>query len=77
MRMFTGIARVPKHVWDSDPAVRADLERLIERLEGLALDVGLDPESNICLTDGEADVRVGISEEMDEFLREAPGTWRM
>jgi len=75
--MFTGIARVPKHVWDSDPAVRDDFERLIKRLEGLALDVGLDPDRNICLTDNKEDVRVGISEEMDMYLREEPGTWRM
>ncbi|WP_278248037.1 hypothetical protein [Pseudodesulfovibrio hydrargyri] len=40
------------------------------------MDVGLDPARNVIRTEVDDEVRIGISEDMDEFYREAPGSWR-
>ena len=45
------------------------------RLES-ALNQGLDPAKNVTVAEGEKEIRVGISEEMDEEFREASGEWR-
>lgn len=77
--MYTTVARFKKNDLEH-PEVRAKLDGLREHLEGLALDSGLDPELNIRETratdEGQEEVRLGISEEMDLYLREAPGEWR-
>lgn len=42
----------------------------------VALDEGFDPDKNVTVAEGEKEIRVGISEEMDEEFREGPGSWR-
>ena len=44
--------------------------------EEVALDQGLDPAKNVTIAESEKEIRVGISEEMDEVFREGPGEWR-
>jgi len=44
--------------------------------EQAALDQGLDPVRNVTQAEGDKEIRVGISEEMDEEFREASGGWR-
>ncbi|WP_043645841.1 hypothetical protein [Fundidesulfovibrio putealis] len=44
--------------------------------EQSALDQGLDPAKNVTQAEGDKELRVGISEEMDEEFREASGGWR-
>lgn len=76
MTTFITAARFPAHSYASDAEVKRRADRVVEHLHDLALDVGLDPELNIRVSDGEEEVRIGVSEEFDEFLREAPGEWR-
>lgn len=69
-------ARFPRESYEMDDAVRERAEKTRRHLEELALDSGLDPEKNVTLTKADDEVRIGVSEEFDEYLREAPGTWR-
>ncbi|MBG0777493.1 MAG: hypothetical protein H0S85_13800 [Desulfovibrionaceae bacterium] len=69
-------AAVPRGAYDTDETVRARIEGVHRHLRELALDVGLDPDGNVLLDVGEDAVRVGLSPEMDEYLRDAePGLW--
>ena len=74
--MFITAARFSKNTYEKDEAVRAKAARVIDHLEQLALDVGLAPEENVALTDAGKEIRIGVSEYFDEYLREAPGEWR-
>jgi hypothetical protein len=58
-------------------------EKLRETAEGVrdhwrevALDRGLDPDKNVIMQESDTQIRVGISETMDEEFRSEPGTWR-
>ncbi len=57
-------------------AVKKDAEAVSKHWQEVALDVGLDPEKNVTIAEGDKEVRVGISEEMDLKFREEPGEWR-
>lgn len=83
--MFTTVARFRKSRLENDAEAREKMESIRSHLEGLALDLGFAPEENIKVedlsqpdagVDPQDEVRIGISQEMDEFLREAPGDWR-
>jgi hypothetical protein len=76
MTTFITAARFSADQYADNPEVRRRADRVVEHLHDLALDVGLDPELNIRVSEGAEEVRVGVSEEFDEFLREAPGEWR-
>lgn len=70
------VARFTRTHYDEDTATRERVDEIITHLKDLALDVGLDPEANVQLNVNQDDVRVGVSEVMDAYLREAPGEWR-
>jgi hypothetical protein len=74
--MYLTAARFQRESYDSEESVRRRVDHLRKHLDELALDVGLDPERNVTVSMGEEEVRVGVSEEMDLYLREAPGEWR-
>jgi len=61
---------------DNLKEIQRDADKVKTHWSEVALDVGLDPELNVTVLDGEREVRVGISEEMDLFFREQPGEWR-
>lgn len=69
-------ARFAKEEFEKDQAVRDKADEVQNHLNELALDVGLDPERNVTRTDAGDEIRIGVSEEMDQYLREAPGGWR-
>lgn len=56
--------------------VKPAAEAIRKHWEEVALDQGLDPAKNVTIAEGEKEIRVGISEEMDEVFREGPGEWR-
>lgn len=56
--------------------IQRDADKVKNHWSEVALDVGLDPELNVTVLDGEKELRVGISEEMDLYFREQPGEWR-
>jgi hypothetical protein len=61
---------------DNLKEIQRDADKVRNHWSEVALDVGLDPELNVTVLDGEREVRVGISEEMDLHFREQPGEWR-
>ena len=73
---FITAARFPKDRIENDEAIRARADQVQHHLEEIALDVGLDPKLNVTRAEVGNEVRIGISEYMDEYYREAPGTWR-
>ncbi|MEF2145507.1 MAG: hypothetical protein V3573_08685 [Desulfovibrionaceae bacterium] len=72
--MFIATARIPKEHFDRDPVVRAKIDAMQRHLENLAQEGGLDPQFNVVRVITESEVRIGISEDMELFLREVPGT---
>jgi 1,2-phenylacetyl-CoA epoxidase catalytic subunit len=56
--------------------VQQYLDRNREHWEEVALDVGLDPAKNVRVQEGEKEVRIEISEEMDLYFREEAGSWK-
>lgn len=75
-KTYVTAARFDKTRLETDGALREKADRVQHYLEEIALDVGLDPNKNVTRTEVDDEVRIGISEEMDEFYREAPGSWR-
>lgn len=73
---FITAARFPKAHFDANEAIRARADQVQHHLEEIALDVGLDPELNVTRSVVGDEVRIGISEYMDQYYREAPGSWR-
>lgn len=73
---FIATTRVPKDVYLKDPEVRHKVDGILDHLNNLALDVGLDPGKNVVFEELDREVKIGISEEFDLYLREAPGEWR-
>lgn len=76
MITFITAARFPKDRFDHDEAMRLKADHIQHHLEEIALDVGLDPALNVTRSDTDTEVRIGVSEYMDEYYREAPGAWR-
>ncbi len=56
--------------------VKKSAENIRDHWREVALDVGFDPAKNVTVAEGDKEIRVGISEEMDMAFREEPGTWR-
>ena len=73
--MWVLVARWLKKENNTD-LIKKDAEKVSNHWREVALDVGLDPEVNVIISEGEREVRVGISEEMDMHFREQPGEWR-
>lgn len=73
---FITAARFSKDQLDSNEAIRIRADQVQTHLEEIALDVGLDPALNVKRAEVGDEVRIGISEYMDQYYREAPGTWR-
>lgn len=61
---------------DNEEDVKQAAEAIRKHWEEVALDQGLDPGKNVTIAESEKEIRVGISEEMDEVFREGPGEWR-
>jgi hypothetical protein len=73
---FITAARFPKDRFEHDESLRLKADHIQHHLEEIALDVGLDPALNVTRAETDTEVRIGISEYMDQYYREAPGTWR-
>lgn len=56
--------------------VKRSAENIRDHWREVALDVGFDPAKNVTVAEGDKEIRVGISEEMDMAFREEPGEWR-
>ena len=73
---FITAAKFDKNLMETDEHVRARADQMQQHLEDIALDVGLDPKLNVTRAEVGDEVRIGVSEYMDQYYREAPGTWR-
>ncbi len=73
--MWVWVARWLKK-GDNLEEIKNFAEKVKDHWREVALDVGRDPELNVTLDEGEKEIRVGISEEMDMQFREEPGGWR-
>lgn len=73
---FITAARFPKDLFDTDENLRLKADTIQDHLEQIALDVGLNPKLNVKRIEADGEVRIGVSEYMDEYYREAPGLWR-
>lgn len=73
---FITAARFDKNQLETDAGVRAKADEVQRHLEDIALDVGLDPKRNVARQNIGDEVRIGVSEYMDQYYREAPGSWR-
>lgn len=66
--------------WLKKPGNEAEIKVAAENIrkhwQDVALDEGMDPDKNVTVAEGDKEIRVGISEEMDEEFREGPGEWR-
>ncbi|EGB14495.1 hypothetical protein DND132_1286 [Pseudodesulfovibrio mercurii] len=75
-KTYVTAARFDRNRLKNDEALREKAEGVQRHLEEIALDVGLDPSRNVIRAEVGDEVRIGISEDMDEYYREAPGSWR-
>lgn len=73
---FITAARFPRVDYHTDETIRTRADQVQHHLEEIALDVGLDPTLNVTRSETDDEIRIGISEYMDQYYREAPGTWR-
>ncbi len=73
---FITAAQFSKDCFDKDESTRARADQIQHHLEEIALDVGLDPALNVKRAEVGDEIRIGISEYMDQYYREAPGSWR-
>ncbi len=73
---YIATTRVPKDAYLKNPEVKHKVDGIVDHLTNLALDVGLDPDANVIFEELDNEVKVGISEDFDLYLREAPGAWR-
>lgn len=66
--------------WVKTPGTEAEVRQAAANIrkhwEEVGLDQGMDPAKNVTVAEGEKEIRVGISEEMDEIFREGPGEWK-
>lgn len=72
---FTAIAKVERSRYDTDPAVQMWITGVKRHMEELASDVGLVPERNVLLSVTENEVRLGVSEAMNTYMREESAYW--
>ncbi|WP_243439884.1 hypothetical protein [Fundidesulfovibrio soli] len=75
MTTWIWVARWIKNT-SNEAAVKQAAAGIRKHWEEVALDQGLDPAKNVTIAEGEKEIRVGISEEFDEEMREGPGEWR-
>ncbi|GAB7079766.1 hypothetical protein [Megalodesulfovibrio paquesii] len=73
---YIATTRVPRKQYQTDPIVRNKVDGILAHLHNLALDVGFDPEKSVIFETLEDEVKIGISEDFDLYLRESPGEWR-
>lgn len=73
---YVTAARFSKGSYDASATVRDQALSLKRHLEEVALDSGFDPSANVVFSEDSNEVRIGVSEEFDFHLREAPGGWR-
>jgi hypothetical protein len=71
---YVWVSRFVKKDQDTD-SLREVVQANRKHWENVALDLGFDPSVNVTVRDGEKEIRLGISEEMDATLREEPGDW--
>lgn len=66
--------------WIKKPGQEDEVRRAAEGVrrhwEEVALDVGYDPKKNVTLMEGDKELRVAISDEMDTTFREGGGSWQ-
>jgi hypothetical protein len=75
--MYIATARLPRAEWEHNIVARHKMEDVISHFRELALDVGMDPDRNVVIQRLDDEVRVGISPELDLYLRESPGEWKV
>ena len=73
--MWVWVARWLKKPGNEEE-VRGAAESIRQHWEEVCLDDGFDPAKNVTVAEGEKEIRVGISEELDMNFREEPGEWR-
>lgn len=73
---FITAARFSRTAYHTDERVRDRATHVQHHLEEIALDVGLEPSKNVKCVETDTEVRIGISEYMDQYFREAPGSWQ-
>ncbi len=73
--MWVWVARWIKKE-NNQEELRQDAKKISNHWREVALDVGFDPDKNVTVEEGDRQIRVGISEEMDMEFREGPGGWR-
>lgn len=56
--------------------VMLSTKTILRHWQEIASDVGMDPEENVKAMENEAEVRVGISQELDLTFREGGGSWQ-
>lgn len=66
---FVSVSRVARDSYDREEDVRARVDRVKNHMVDMALNAGLNPEGNVSVKMGHRKVEVGISSEMDQFLR--------
>lgn len=73
---FIATTRVPKETYVNNPEVKNKVDGILSHLNNLALDVGFDPQKSVVFEELDNEVKIGISEDFDLYLRESPGAWR-
>ena len=61
---------------DNENEIKSAAQAVRNHWEEVALDVGFDPARNVTVMEGEKELRVAISEEMDMAFREGGGSWQ-
>ncbi len=74
--MYIATARIPRHIYEEDINAQRKMDSVLAHLRELALDVGMDPERNVVVQRLDEEIRIGISPELDLYLRESPGEWK-
>lgn len=75
--MYIATARIPRHVYEQNGQARRNMDGILAHLRELALDVGMDPDRNVVIQRLDDEIRVGISSELDLYLRQSPGEWNL
>lgn len=73
--MWVWVARWLKKKGKED-GIKKTAESVRDHWREVALDQGFDPDKSVTMAESDAEIRVGIAEEMDMEFREGPGEWR-
>lgn len=68
-------ATLPLDAVSSREEARQKLAHIKKHLEELALDIGLEPNLNVVLVEDDAEIRLGVSEELSEHMGQSAGGW--